>query len=103
LVCVAVSLLCAIVGAAMAGAAAMRLKAHQERTQDLAEKLVDQQRLQKNLAQINASADRSPELSARAQAAVESIKTSLAELRLPKAMLALRAARVAVRLLFSGR
>lgn len=103
MVCAVASLLFIIAGGAIAGVAAARLKHHQARTQEAAERLVDAKRVHAIVARLSAADVALAQLLDRAKAAVASIGASLEDLRLPQAMLALRAAGAAVRLLFSGR
>jgi hypothetical protein len=102
-ICAVTSVACIVVGAIIAALAFAQFSKHLDRTSSKAEALVDAQRLEFNLARITHLIDGTEPLVERSLAAIGAINASLAEFRLPEAMLALRAARAAVRLLFSGR
>jgi hypothetical protein len=103
MVCVVASLACVVAGATRAALAFARFSKHAKRTSDDAAAIVNSARLEANLASINQLSAGIEALVERARTALTSISVSLEELRLPQAMLALRAARAAVRLLISGR
>jgi hypothetical protein len=102
-ICVVASLTCTVVGATIAAIAFARLAKHLDRTSSEAATLVDAQRVERNLARINNFANGIQPLIERSFAALGSLNAALTEMRLPEAMLALRTARAAVRLLISGR
>ncbi len=102
-ICVATSLVWCAIAAVIAGLAAARVSKHVRAITDAAAAIADVPRTEANLARIAAVSDAVDPLVARARTAVETIRASLDAMRLPEAMLALRAARAAVRLLGSGR
>lgn len=102
-ICVAASFACMVVGALRAALALARLAKHLDRTSNEVATLVDAQRLESNLARMSNFANGVEALVARSRCAVNDITASLAEFRLPEAVLAVRTARAAVRLLLSGR
>ncbi|HVA26589.1 MAG TPA: hypothetical protein VNF68_00305 [Candidatus Baltobacteraceae bacterium] len=102
-ICAATSLVCCAIATVIAGLAIVRVSKHVQATTHAFAEVADVSRTEANLARITAVIDAVDPLAARARAAVGSIRASLDAMRLPEAMLALRAARAAVRLLVSGR
>ena len=101
-ICAAVSFACVLYGALRAALAARTVKMHVDRVQafpllaDAAEARVSIQRINHDLARLDG-------LLARANVAVRTLNEALAQMRIPEAVAAARAAGAAIRLLFSGR
>src|ERR1700722_15423017 len=94
--CAVASLACIVVGAIIVAVAFSRFSKHLDRTSEEAAALVDKQRLELNLARINNLIAGIEPLVERSFAALGTLNDALAELRLPEAMLALRAARASL-------
>jgi len=102
-ICAVASFACIVIGLSVAGVAFARFSRHLDRTSEDGANLMDADRAEMSLARINNAFEQMPVFIERARHAIDSIRASLEALRLPEAMLALRTARAAVRLLFSGR
>lgn len=101
-ICAVVALACMLYGALRAALAARAVKAHVGRAKalpmvaDLAKAEAYVHRINDDLARVNG-------LLARGKAAIDSINESVTRMRIPEAVLAVRTAGAALRLLFSGR
>jgi hypothetical protein len=91
------------IGAVVAVRAAARTRRRLDEIAAAVPSLIDVERAQADVNRLAAAADTATLLLSRARAAIEELNEGLTQLRLPQAMLALRTAGAAIRLLFNGR
>ena len=101
-ICAAVALLCMLVGVIRAALAARVVNAHLQRLKN--EPLIaGASNAQACVKRINDDVAQIELLLARAQIALRTIREGIEDLRVPEAVVAVRTAGAAIRLLFSGR
>lgn len=101
-ICVVAALVCVAYGALRLMRAAGIVKKHVNRMKALPV-IGEAAKAERNVQRINADMAAIDELLVRANAAIRSINESLAELRIPEAVAAVRTAGAAIHLLFNSR